>query len=595
MAISGVVKRIMKQSSLKKDSDYLKSYWNYLKTHTRLLTIGFLLIPCISLFHLLQPYLIKKAIDEHILVNDIDGLLFIVACYAACVLFDFGARTAQMFVFQYIGQRTIMAIRKDLFTHILYLSPTYFDRTPIGVVISRLTSDMESLNESVASGLVTLISDVLTILGILIIMFILSPQLTIITILFVPTLYLIVNVFRLRLRHYYNKIRSTMGKMNGFIQEQLNGITIVQSFLQEEAVLKKFKKLNHTYYQSTIRSVSYDAMLYSIIDSFNSIIIATIIWFSWGQFQKGFITIGLLVAFIDYIHKFFVPLKEISNKFAILQHALAALEKIFGTFAITQHTSSGTKKLERAQGIITFNKVNFAYAHVPEKPILNNISFSVNPGETVAIVGPTGSGKTSILRLLSKLYEGYTGDIHLDHQNIHDYELTDLRSQIALVNQDIHLFSHSIRFNIGLGAATISDETIEWAAKTVNAHHFIEKLPEGYDTVLDKGATSLSAGEAQLITFARALASPAPILLLDEATAAIDSKTESTIQRALTELLKNKTTIVIAHRLSTIRHATKILVLKEGQIIEQGTHQTLMKKSGFYQTLYQSQFSLNNP
>ncbi|RAP32396.1 antibiotic ABC transporter ATP-binding protein [Candidatus Marinamargulisbacteria bacterium SCGC AG-414-C22] len=578
-------------SKLIKDKRYLKNYWVYLKKYQKALNIGLLLIPIVSLLHIIQPYLIKLAIDDYIVVGNMNGLNTIIIMFAAAIIFDFTAKTIQMYIFQYIGQKTVMDIRKDLFIHIINYAPSYFDKTPVGVLISRLTSDIESLNESFSSGLVTLIADFLTLIGIVVMMFILSPKLTVITLIVVPPLMIMVNFFRIKLRHYFDIIRSTIGKMNGYIQEQLQGIAVIQIFMQELKSFTVFKKLNRRYYESTIASVSYDAMLYSLIDMINSIMIALMIWYGWGQYQADIITIGLLVAFVDYIHRFFMPLKEISNKFAILQHALAALEKIFGTFETKEFLPEGNATLPEFNGNITFNNINFAYQGHEDKPILSNINFSIKPGDVCALVGPTGSGKTTILKLLGKLYTGYTGEIYFDNKEIQTLTTHTLRSKIAIVSQDISLFSGSIRFNISLGNKNITEERMIWAAKLVQIHDVIQKLPAGYDTELTKGSSSLSVGQSQLLCFARALASHAPILLLDEATSSVDSLSEKLIQEALLTLFKHKTTLVVAHRLSTITHANTILVLNQGKIIEKGTHETLMMNDAFYAKLFKMQFA----
>lgn len=578
-------------SKLKKDKDYLIHYWHYLSRHKLLLGVGFVLVPFIAFFHIVQPYIIKLAIDNYIIPGDLGGLYLMVILFIAAVLLDFGAKTFQMYLFQYIGQKTVMDIRKDLFIHVISYCPAYFDKTPIGIVISRLTSDIESLNESFSSGLVTLIADVLTLLGIVVMMSFLSFKLTLITLLILPPMAVLVNFFRIKLRYYFDIIRSTIGKMNGYIQEQLQGISVLQLFMQELNSFTRFKHLNHRYYQSTISSVTYDALLYSLIDMINVIVISVMIWYGFGQYQMDYITIGVFVAFIEYIHRFFMPLKEISNKFAVLQHALAALEKIFGTFELKDSLQAGFEDLIDEEPTIMFENVSFAYRGYEDKLILDDISFKVQPGQVFALVGPTGSGKTSILRLLGRLYDGYSGLITYGGVDISDLKLDSIRSKISIVTQDIILFSDSIRFNICMGDDLITEERLLWAAKTVQIHDFIMSLPNQYDTVLDKGAKSLSTGQAQLISFARALASFSPILLLDEATSSVDSFSEKAIQQGLLSLFKHKTTLVVAHRLSTIKHADQILVLNKGQIIEKGNHSDLMQQDGFYAKLFNMQFA----
>ncbi len=586
MALSEIGGSIMKH-----DKRYLLNYWQYLKRHRFLLGVALALIPLLSFFNLAQPYLVKKAIDDAILVGDLPLLQIITMLFGCCVLFDFLSRTLQVFLFQYIGQKTVQDIRADLFQHVLNLSARYYDRTPLGVVTSRLTSDIESLNESFASGLVTLLADLLTLIGIIVVMFLLSPKLTLITILILPPMVVVVNFFRIKLRAAFEMIRTTLGKMNGYIQEQFQGVSVLQLFQQEQHSIKRFKRLNQTYKQSTLSSVSYDAMLYSLIDSLNSILIAVVIWYGWGQYQADFVTLGVLVAFVDYIHRFFTPLKEISTKFAILQHALASLDKIFSTFDIQDYVRSGKQRLVSFEGNITFDNVSFAYKGFEDKVVLSDVSFSLKKGDLLALVGPTGSGKTTVLRLLSKLYDGYTGTITLDSYDLATLDLADTRRSIAVVNQETTLFSNSIAFNITLGNSAISSDAMVEAAKQVAIHEFIMSLPGGYDYCLEKGNQSLSAGQAQLISFARALASDSPVILLDEATASVDSVAEEAIQKGLDVLLAQKTAIVVAHRLSTVQHADIILAFNEGKVIECGNHKTLIKQAGFYANLFNMQFA----
>ena len=447
---------------------------------------------------------------------------------------------------------------------------------------------MEALNESFSSGLVTLIGDLLTFVGIIIFMFLLSPPLTGVTLLVIPPLAFLSNFFRKKLRYYFQQIRSNLSTLNTRLQEDLNGIDMIQIFERRDRNLTQFKHTNNRYRLANIGSVTYDALLYSLIEALSSIMVAIMIWYGWGQYHQDMVTIGLLVAFIEYINRLFQPLKELSNKFAILQHALVALERIFGTLNVSNHISSGQTSLTTVQGSICFKNISFAYPGHEDKPILKDLSFSVKPGQVLALVG---SGKTTVARLLTRLYTGYTGAITIDNHDITTLTTTSLREQIATVTQDIHLFSDTVNFNIGLNNPAISKDDIIQAAKLTQAHDIILSLPNGYETRLQQQGQQLSVGQAQLISLARAMASHAPILLLDEATASIDSLSEKLIQKAIQSLLKEKTVIVIAHRLSTIQKADKILALKDGEIIESGTHDELIQQDGFYKRLYQLQFS----
>ena len=552
--------------------------------------LGAASIPIISLAHIAQPLIIKYAIDHIFVQKAAEKLPLVAGLLTLAVITEFSLRSLQSFLFQYIGQHTVTDIRKDLFRHVTSLKLSYFDKTPQGVLTSRLTSDLESLNDSFATGVVTLIADVLTIIGVLATMFYLSVELTIITLLISPPLFFFVNVCRKQLRTQFNRIRTTIGKLNASIQEQLEGLTIIQQYNRQPYNADQFDKLNVAYRKATISSVTYDALLYSVIESMASITLGVVIGYALGFKNGDLITIGLLVAFIDYIQKFFQPLKEISNKFAVLQHALASLEKIFGLFNVTETIPKKDQSLTEFTGHVSFKQLHFHYPTHPDKPVIDNVSFDVKPGQTIAIVGPTGSGKSTIVKLLLGLYEGYTGSITLDGQELRDCDPSSIRSFIATVGQDARLFNRSVKFNITLGNPAITDDDVLNAIEMANAQHVIDKLPDGIDGSLNQFGHQLSSGEAQLISFARALACPAPLILLDEATANIDTINEHAIQKATAELLKQRTVIVVAHRLSTIQNADCIIALNHGKIVESGTHDELVRADGFYSKLYRMQF-----
>jgi ATP-binding cassette subfamily B multidrug efflux pump len=572
------------------DKQYLLQYVGYLKRHRGWLSISLAAIPLITLAHIAQPFILKIAIDHVFLNKQFDALHWVAFALGVAVLSEFSLRSLQSFLFQSIGQHTVTDIRHDLFKHVTTLRMGYFDRTPQGVLTSRLTSDLESLNDSFATGVVTLIADILTIIGILIAMCILSIKLTIVTLIITPPLFLFVNICRKQLRTQYNRIRATIGQLNASIQEQLEGLGIIQQSNRQAVNETQFDDLNKQYRTATIASVTTDALLYSVIESMASITLGIVIGYALGFQTSEQITIGLLVAFIDYIQKFFQPLKEISNKFAILQHALASLEKIFGLFNEPDVAPKKPIHMTTFQGKITVKNLCFYYPHHSEKTILKNISFTVTPHQTLAIVGPTGSGKSTIIKLILGLYDGYQGTIQLDNLSLAAIDRASLRHHISTVSQNTQLFNRSVAFNITLGNPEITDEMVWHALELANAMHIIKKLPQGIHSDLNQFGQSLSAGEAQLIGFARALASPAPLVLLDEATANIDSLNECAIQQATQTLLAKRTVIVIAHRLSTIQNADQIMALNQGEILEKGHHDQLIKANGFYSKLYAMQF-----
>lgn len=577
------------------DFTYLKRYWPHLKPHKFLLGVSLMLIPGIATFNLLQPYLLQVGIDQHILKQDVSGLLTLLIVYAVCVIGEFAFRSCQMYLFSYIGQKSVLSIRDSLFNYFLSVPMSYFDKTPQGQINAKITTDVESLTESFASGLVTLLADLVTVIGIAIAMMLLNFQLSLYVLGSAPFLVLFINICRKQLRHYYSLTRKTLGQLVGIVQEHLEGVEIVQQFGTYFQHQDDFKVLNNRYKTSSIRSVYYDAVLYSVIEALGTLLIAFALFNSIPLLKESSLSLGVLVAFIAYIQRFFEPLKELSSKFAILQHTLAALEKIFSVYDIKQEVFDGKIKLKEDIEQLSFEFINFAYPNKANHPVLKDVSFKLNKHETLALVGPTGSGKSTVSKLIFRLYSGYSGQITLNGRNIQDYTLDSLRKSLSFVNQDVLLFSEqSVAFNITLDNPSINEENMIAAAKICNIHHKIMSLPQGYQTIIDEQNHSFSLGESQLISLARAIATPAQLVILDEATAAIDSLTEKAIQKALLELFKTKTVLVIAHRLSTIKSANRILVLHQGQCHEQGTHQELMAKKGLYAkyyTLQQSQLS----
>lgn len=575
----------------RRDFEYLMRFWTYLRNFKGLLSLALLLVPLVSVFQLVQPLLIKRGIDVNIANKDIAGLQYTALLFGLCVLLELICRATQSYLFQSIGIRSVTEVRDDLFRHILKQSSSYFDKTPVGRLTTRVTSDIEALNETLSSGLITLLTDILTLVGIVSLMFYLSVKLTIVTLVAVPVLFLIVNYFKSRLRVYYNDIRSALAKVNAYLQEQLDGYVIVQLFERERFNYQRFTEVNEEYKQANLNSIKFDSLLYSVIEAISTIVIALMLWYGFGELLDETITLGLLVAFIDYIRKFFLPLRELSSKFAILQAALAALEKIFDAFNLNHIVPEGSKNPPEHTGAISFEGVSFSYPGHENKPVLKDVSFHIQPGEVVAVVGPTGSGKSTLTSLLTRLYTGYTGSICIDGVELSELSNQALRERVSIVLQDVSLFSKDIFFNITLGNPNISPENVKKAAEMVQAASFIERLPGDFHYELQNKGSNLSSGQAQLISFARALAQDSPLIILDEATASVDSMSERTIQDAIEEILKRKTVLVIAHRLSTIKSADRILAMRDGQVVETGTHQQLIEQGGFYAKLFQMQYA----
>jgi len=569
------------------DISYIKSYWGYLRKSRRLLILALTIVPFISFAHLVQPIIIQHGIDHYILEDNYNGFITITIIFFGAITFEFLLKTLQVFLFQYIGQVTVKHIRKDLYLYCLNLPQSYFDKTPIGTVSTRLTTDVEALNESFASGLVTLLTDIITVIGIFVAMAFLNLKLSLYALILIPLLLVIVNFFRIKLRQCFNTSREALSSLNSFLQENLQGIEVVQLFKREWLSLNTFKAYNDTYKNESIRAVHYDSVLYSLIETLSSVMIGLLIWVSLPEIQSGAMTLGVLIAFIDYINKLFTPLKDFSNKFAVLQNALSALEKIFTTFNIQEKKNTSLEIHNSFQSSIVFKDLTYSYpGH--RKKVLKDLSFSISKGDIIGIVGPTGSGKSTIIRVLSGLYTHYKGSITIDGKEISQLSEKSLGSLMTTVSQHVSIFSNTIRFNITLGR-DIPEDRLMRVTKALQLEKLYNKFDHGLDTVLSQGSKHLSKGESQLISFARALVSEAPILVLDEATASLDSLTESIISKSLEVLSNNKTIIIIAHRLSTVKNADTIYVLRDGNFIEHGNHRDLLSKNGFYAKLYKLQ------
>jgi ATP-binding cassette subfamily B protein len=494
------------------------------------------------------------------------------------------------FYTQYLGQKTIFDLRMQIFKHVQTLALKFFDKTPIGRIVTRTTNDVESLNELFSSGIVMVFSDVFIIVWILVFMFFMDIPLTLVTLSVLPILIYGTFLFRKKVRESYRDVRLHLARLNSYMQEHVTGMNVVQIFNKQKDELKRFSNINNDYRQANIKSIFYYAVFYPAVEFLSSIAIGLIIWYGGGEIIKSSLTIGVLFAFIQYTEMFFRPIRDLSEKYNIMQTAMASSERIFKLLDNNTFISNpaNPKKLENVKGEIEFKDVWFAYNE--EDYILKNISFKINPGETVAIVGATGAGKTSIINILSRFYDINKGSILLDGVDIREMDKRDLRKYISMVLQDVFLFSGTIASNISMSNENISADRITEAAKTVGADKFINNLPQKYDEIVKERGATLSVGQKQLISFARALAYNPQILILDEATSSVDTETEILIQQAINKLLIGRTAIVIAHRLSTIQNADNIIVLHKGEIRETGTHQELLAKRGIYYKLYQLQF-----
>ncbi len=564
--------------------DLGRSLWPYARADAWFFAVPVLLTPVAMVLALVQPWLLKTAIDDHVTPGQLEGLSTLAFGYLGAVVLSYFAQASYQLALAVAGGRTIRRLRMAIFAHLLRLRPAFFDQRPAGALLTRATSDVESLGDALTQGVVTIVLDVMMVLGVLGAMLWLDWKLTLWLCAAAPPLALVLSVCRRALRHYYLRVRETLAAVNAFLAERLNGVRVVQLFNHQAAAHGRFVALNREYRDAAVRSNIFDAFMYAAVDGTGSICIALMLWYACADSLGGVVSAGLLVAFVDYLDKLFKPLREFSGKVAVIQRALAALQKIFGLLDDHDHIAPGVAPEEPLAEVR-----DLAFRYRPDADeVLKGLSFDVSPGEVVAIVGPTGCGKTTVSRLLTRAYDGYTGSIRLDGHELSSLDAAAVRSAVNMVHQDVHLFPDTVRFNVDLGSEAISEEACVEAAALVHARAFIEALPEGWDHVLKERGSDLSVGQGQLVTFARTMAHDPRVVILDEATASVDSVTEALIQEAIAAILARKTVIVIAHRLSTITAADRILVMDAGRIVERGDHRALMAQGGRYAALVES-------
>jgi ATP-binding cassette subfamily B multidrug efflux pump len=539
----------------------------------------------------MRPFLVKVMVDDYIFVNDLPGLTTMAAIFCGVLFLEATLRYFFIYSTNWLGQSVIRDLRVRVFKHISGLRLTYFDRTPIGTSTTRTINDIETINTVFTQGAITIIADLLTLFAVLAVMFYTSWKLTLICLTTMPFLVVASYIFKEKVKQAYQIVRTQISKMNAFLQERITGMRIVQIFNAEKQEMEKFKAINREYTEANLNSILYYAIFFPVVDIIAAASLGLMVW--WGArdaLTAEGVTLGALVAFPVYLNMLFRPIRMLADKFNTLQMGLVASERVFKVLDRTDFIkNTGTVRPEKLKGEVAFEHVFFAYNG--RDFVLKDLSFEVKAGQTLAIVGSTGSGKTTIINILNRFYETQKGQIKIDGIDIKDYELFALRKRVAMVLQDVFLFSGSVFENITLRDASIPKEKVVQAAKMIGAHEFIMRLPGGYDyQVMERGAT-LSMGQRQLISFVRALVFDPDILILDEATSSVDPETESVIQYAIEKLIAKRTSFIIAHRLSTIRHADNILVLDKGEIQELGSHEELLQKEdGHYRQLYDMQF-----
>ena len=577
---------------VKFDWHLLRHFMGFLKPYKREVTIGLLPIPFSVAFSILFPWMIMKIIDTQLVAVNIDGLKWWALGLSLVLFGNYLADAIYGYFLQKAAQGAILDMRRNMFDRVLHFPRRYFDKTPMGVTLTRLTSDLEAIHESLATGLLSMIRDLLITLALLIFLFTINWKLTLVVLLIAPPVYFVTQFLRKRLRDAYVQSRIVLSQGTGYLQECLNGMKTVQLYSAEEETLEKYQTYTEAFVKTQSKSNLYDSALFSIIDGITTISMGLIIWYGANEILAMSITVGVLVGFLHTLDKIFVPIRDFTSQVAAIQRAFAAFDHIDEIFEQPleedeeQKQSTGELNTELFSGFesLVFDQVRFRYND--DGPyVLNGVSFSLNKGEKIALVGSTGSGKSTIIRLLTKTYGNYQGSIRLNGVELSQIPRAALGRFFSLMQQEVFLFDKSIAFNISLGREHISDEDVIAAAKYVYANEFVDKLPETYQFQLKDNGGNLSAGQTQLIAFARAIASGAEVVMLDEATSAVDSVTESLIQKAIDHVFEQKTVIAIAHRLSTIQHSDEILVLDQGKITERGNHLSLMEQGGVYANL----------
>ncbi|MBA3439505.1 MAG: ABC transporter ATP-binding protein [Pyrinomonadaceae bacterium] len=596
--MSAAVKQFHEEEAINKTYDFrvARRILGYLRPYVRVLAPALTLTLVLNALRITQPKFTQYAIDWYILPGDMSGLKWLALAFLGVLLLTFIFSYVQTVLLESVGQRVMYDLRSELYSKLQRQEVAYFDRTPVGRIMTRLTSDVDALNELFTSGVIDLLGDVVMIFAIIGIMLWMDWRLTLVTLITVPLLFAATRWFRTHAQRGYDQVRTRLARINAFLQEHLSGATTVQIFNREAKETRKFHAINDDHRRANIETIFYFAVFFPLVDLIGATGIALIIWYGGWRVMSSTplqeaLSLGALVAFIQYSQQLFQPIRDISDKYNVLQAAIVASHRIFKTLdqPVLVVTPAAPQKTGRARGRIEFQNVWFAYHE--EDWVLRDVSFIVEPGQSVALVGHTGSGKTTITNLLMRFYDVQRGHILLDGVDVREWDLQALRENFAVVLQDVFLFSGTVESNIRLGHTEIAEDQIKWAAREVHADGFIERLPEGYKSEVRERGAGLSVGQKQLISFARALAFDPALLILDEATSSIDTETEQLIQQAIERVMLNRTSLIIAHRLSTIQRADTIIVLHHGEIREQGSHQQLLAEHGLYWRLYKLQYA----
>lgn len=571
------------------DRELVARLWGYMRPYRGIFAACIALLPVISALQLVRPWLLQVAVDEHLLPGQLDGFGPLVVAFAAAVVGVSVVQFLQFWLMQLAGQRALHDLRQAVFDHVQSLAMSFFHKNPVGRLMARMTTDIESLAEALSSGMITMLGDFFTLAGTIAVLFWMDWRLALVTLAVLPPLIGITALFRFLLRSAFRAVRANVARLYAHLQESVTGMRVIQLFVRERVSADEHRAINEDYRAAYVRAIRWDASLYAIVEAIGSIAIGLIIWYGSGEVLAGTVSLGVLIAFVEYMNNFFIPIRDLAQKYNLLQSAMASSERIFQLLD-TDEAIPNHGKLAPPEGpcAIEFDHVWFAYQN--EDWVLRDVTFSVAPGEKIAFVGHTGAGKSTIISLVMRFYDVQRGAVRLNGVDIREYDLHALRRHFAIVLQDAFLFGGTLRENIELGRE-IRPEVFDECVMASNAYTIARRHDVGFDHVVSERGTNLSAGEGQLIAFARALAHAPHALILDEATANVDTQTEGLIQEALERMLERQTSLVIAHRLSTIRSADRIVVLDRGEIAEIGPHEMLVQGDGPYRRLYEQQFA----
>ena len=562
----------------------------YLSPYKAILTLVFVFVLAYILLGLLEPYLLGRAIDQFISTRQIDGLSRLALLLLIAYVFDNGFQAASSWLMARISQDALRRLRRDLFDHLQKLSIEFFDRHSAGELMSRLTNDIEAINQAVSQNVVSLIASVLSLIGIVIAMFILNPWLALAALLVVPIMLWFTQFVARYTRKGFRELQKELGEINGVMEESISGQRVVKAFRRSETAIEKFRVSNQKVYRAGVYANTYALMLMPLTWVLGNFFVIVLVGFGGYLALQGLVTVGMIATFISYAQNFIQPLRQLANMYNSIQAALAGAERVFEVIDTPAEVDNAADTVlpDPIQGDVRFSKVSFRY--IPNQPVIRHMTLEAKAGQTIALVGPTGAGKTTIINLLTRFYEVNEGQITIDGFDIRDISKADLRRKLGIVLQDTFLFADTVMENIRYGRLNATDQECIEAANLADADHFVRQLPQGYQTRLSERASNLSQGQRQLLSIARAILSKPSILILDEATSSVDTRTEARIQKALLRLMEGRTSFVIAHRLSTIRDADHVIVVRDGQIAEEGSYPQLLAAKGIFHQLYMSQF-----